>query len=352
MIPTGPTAHLPPVIPYIYSLIYRWLGLTSTAGFVSYLYLILTGAVLFALLPWFSEQLGLGRPAGFVGGLVGALALGWHGHGEYLTGILLGLILVLFLQRWEKRNSTWRNAVTIGALIGFTFHVQPAVLTVVLGCMLFEVWWNSNPQRFLNLGLMIITIVVVCIPWTWRNYQVFGEFIFIRSNFGLELRMGNHDGVVPTMDVLETIEEHRHPAMHFTEVRKVRDMGEVDYMREAEAEAWEWIRENPGEFLWLTVRRAANLWLGPIHQPRDMIPVSTLTLLAILGAWLSWPRLSVPQRAVWIIPLLTFPLVYYIVVYMPRYRSPIDWILFTLAGAVIESWLQRESVNHGGVRYE
>ena len=344
LIPTGPTAHLPPIIPYIYSLIYRWFGLTSTAGFVSYLFLILTGAALYALLPWFADQLGLGRTAGFAGGLAGALTLGWYGHGEYLAGILLGLILVQFLRRWGEEDPSWWNAAALGGLIGFTFHVQPAVLTVVLGCTLFEIWWKRKPRRYLNLGVMILTVIAVCIPWTWRNYQVFDEFVFIRSNFGLELRMGNHDGVVPTMDVLETIEEHRHPAVHFTETRKVRDLGEVVYMREAEAEAWEWIRSHPGEFLWLTARRAANLWLGPIHRPRDMIPFSALTLLAVLGAWLGWTRLSVPQRAAIIIPLVAYPLVYYIVVYMPRYRSPIDWILFALAGTLVGGWLEWELV--------
>ena len=73
-----------------------------------------------------------------------------------------------------------------------------------------------------------------------------------------------------------------------------------------------------------------------------MIPFSALTLLAVLGAWLGWTRLSVPQRAAIIIPLVAYPLVYYIVVYMPRYRSPIDWILFALAGTLVGGWLEWE----------
>jgi hypothetical protein len=35
LIPTGPTAHLPPMIPFIISMIYRWFGLTSTTGITS-----------------------------------------------------------------------------------------------------------------------------------------------------------------------------------------------------------------------------------------------------------------------------------------------------------------------------
>lgn len=62
------------------------------------------------------------------------------------------------------------------------------------------------------------------------------------------------------------------------------------------------------------------------------------SLQAVVGriaksAWRSFPMLAIPQRATFLIPLITYPLIYYIVAYMPRYRIPIDWILFILAGA-------------------
>jgi hypothetical protein len=52
-----------------------------------------------------------------------------------------------------------------------------------------------------------------------------------------------------------------------------------------------------------------------------------------------YPALSIPQRAVLIIPLVTYSLIYYFVAYMPRYRMPIDWILLILAGAAAWSWM-------------
>ena len=76
MIPTGPTAHLPPISPLIDSLIYRAFGLTSRAGYVRALFIVVTASVLYGMLPWFSERLGTGRAAGVIGGLIGRLA-GW-----------------------------------------------------------------------------------------------------------------------------------------------------------------------------------------------------------------------------------------------------------------------------------
>jgi hypothetical protein len=67
-----------------------------------------------------------------------------------------------------------------------------------------------------------------------------------------------------------------------------------------------------------------------------------LTLLAGVGAWVAFPSLTIPQRWAILIPLLTFPLIHYAVAYMPRYREPVDWILFLLAGAAV--WRARGKV--------
>jgi hypothetical protein len=64
-----------------------------------------------------------------------------------------------------------------------------------------------------------------------------------------------------------------------------------------------------------------------------------LTILAILGAKRILPNLPLPQRILILMPLITYPLIYYLVPYMARYRMPIDWILFLLASVEIWGWL-------------
>jgi hypothetical protein len=343
LISTGPTAHLPPIYPLILSVIYRSFGLSTTAGTVSLLLIIVTVSLLYALLPWFSDQFGLGFQAGILGGLAGAL-LGekeWPGHGEYLTGIVLGLLLVAFLRRWTTNHLTWHGSLLLGLAIGAAFHLQPALLPVMLGCMVFELFWGRSQQKGTFLSVTALGIVLACIPWAWRNYTTFHAFFFIRSNFGLELRMGNREGAAATMEVMDAQRAHRHPRINLNEARKLLEMGEIEYMRQAGQEALDWISAHPGVFLWLTVQRIANLWIGPLHKPFAIFPVLALTVLAFLGLWQTYPSLSIPQRAALIIPLATYPLVYYIVAYMPRYRIPIDWILFMLAGAAVWSWISR-----------
>jgi hypothetical protein len=344
MIPTGPTAHLPPVSPLIDSLTYKALGLTSRAGYVRALFIIVTASVLYGMLPWFSERLGTGRAAGVIGGLVGAIgglvSTIWAklpGHGEYLTGLIMGLVLVAFLKRWKEQNGSWSGSLLLGLATGAAFHLQPALLPVIFGCMLFELWWVKNPRTWAHVGVIALGILLACLPWGWRNYRTFNAVLFIRSNLGLELRMGNYEGAAATFDVMDaTNTQYRHPRVDLLEARMLLDLGEVEYMRQAQDEALVWIRTHPAEFLWLTTQRFANLWAGPLHRPmEDSLGVLTLTVLAIVGAWRSFPRITIPQRAAFLIPLTTYPLIYYIVAYMPRYRIPIDWILYILAGAAV-----------------
>jgi len=223
---------------------------------------------------------------------------------------------------------------------GLAFPVQPALVLVVLGWMAFELWWSRDPRKRRLLVAMTLGMLVACLPWGWRNYRELHAVFFIRSNLGLELRMGNHDGAAAAMEVMDRMgRDYIHPRAQEEEARKVQEMGEAAYMRQAGREALDWIARHPGRFVGLTASRAAHWWLGPLYHPTTALATTGLTLLALVGAWLAFPALSVPQRAALVIPLVTYPLIYYVVAYMPRYREPVDWIFFLLAGAAVWRWI-------------
>lgn len=193
---------------------------------------------------------------------------------------------------------------------------------------------------------MILSAILVCVPWTWRNYSVLGEFFFMRSNFGLELRMGNHEGAVADVEAMDRREGDGmpHPGINLTEAQLCRDLGEAEYMRRARTKAFSWIRAHPDEFLRLTGCRILHTWFGPWYTAASVAAfITLLTILGAIGLWRAWPAMSVPQRVAVLSPILFFPLVYYVVVYMPRYRVPIDWVVFLAAGAAI--WPARRSAS-------
>jgi hypothetical protein len=344
MIPTGPTAHLPPAYPYLFSLIYRIFGLTATAGYVSMAFMFISASILYGMIPWIANKLGMSVPAGIIAGFLGALTFEWGGHGEFPSAIVMALTLAAFFRRWSIGKYSNRSTFLLGLAIGASFHLQPALLPVIIGCMLFELWWSKDQNKWRLSALIALGILIACVPWGWRNYRTFNAVFFIRSNFGLELRMGNNESAAPAMEVMDrNEEEQRHPAIHFSEVRKLKEIGEIAYMNQALDEALTWIRSNPGEFIRLTWLRILHIWFGPLHDPKAAARTSALTLLALLGLISNWNNLSIPQRAILLIPLVTFPLVYYLVAYMPRYRVPIDWILFLLAGLAMWYWIGKGS---------
>jgi hypothetical protein len=302
------------------------------------LLIAITASLLYAWLPWIADQFGLSRQAGFLGGVAATLGdLDWYGNEYYLTEIVLALLLIAFLRRWTGRRVSWYGSLLLGLAIGAAFHLQPALLPVVLGCFAFELCWNRSRRSWASLGMCALGILVACVPWAWRNYNTFHALFFIRSNLGLELRMGNHEGAAATFEEMDEnpYAHYLHPRLFPTEATKLREMGEVEYMNQAGKEALEWIRAHPGEFLSLTLQHFVNFWGVPLHRPRPVSGVTLLTLLAAGGLWLNLRTLTIPQQAVLIIPLATYPLIYYLVAFMPNYRAPIDWLLFVLAGSLV-----------------
>lgn len=352
IIPTGPTAHPQPIYTGMITLIYHLFGMTLTAGYVRCFLAIASFSAMYAMIPWLAGKVGVGKEGGMFGGLAGAVIpqqslnemIGWSIN-EPLAAIALGPLLVGFLRRCTETHHSLIGSLLFGMAWGVAFHFMPALLLVMLACLAFELWWSQDSRKWFASLVMIVGVALACVPWAWRNYATFHEFFFIRSNFGLELRLGNHDGAAADMEVMDAREgaSMRHPGNNREEALKVRELGEMEYMRQAKREAVEWIKAHLAEFLRLTALRVIYFWFGPLHQPLIAAGISLLTILAFLGARRTLLALTMPQRAALLIPLATFPLVYYIVAYMSRYAVPVNWLLLMFAGAEVWHWIKRSA---------
>jgi hypothetical protein len=355
LIPTGATAHVPPIQVGFFALLYKVLGFSFAGGLARWILVMAAHAATLALLPWFSGKVGIAREIGVLGGLLGALIPHWPFELESFSALALVFLLLVFVGRWRKvarsgtetRNGEGRAAPSLifGVVAGISFHLQPVLFPVVVGCLAFELWWRRDRIAVGRAFLVTLGIVLACVPWGWRNYRVLGEAYFIRSNLGLELYVGNHVGAHGDIDVSDARRSFLHPRTDLVEAEQVRSLGEAEYMRRKRQEALAWIASHPGRFVELTATRVAYFWGGPLHRSDGVPWTLLLTLLALLGAWRIFPVLSSHQRAALWIPLLAYPLIYYVVAYMPRYGHPVRWILFLLAGAAL--WGPRGS---GGKR--
>jgi hypothetical protein len=168
----------------------------------------------------------------------------------------------------------------------------------------------------------------VCIafitPWLVRNYRTFGQFVFIRSNFGAELRLGNGPGANGTWM------EYLHPSQNNFAMQQYREMGELGYVAERKRQAIEFIRQDYGRFAVLSLKRFIYYWGGlpRLAEIPTLAPFKDSVFLAstALSLWGLARALRKRQPGAWLFLwlILSYPTIYYFVFPHPRYRHPIE----------------------------
>ena len=181
----------------------------------------------------------------------------------------------------------------------------------------------------------LVALVLVVLPWEMRNYQTFGKFIPIRSNFWAEMAYGN------TGDLSDIEPDWAMPSRNDAEWRRYAALGEMGYMDAKREEAQDFIRRNPSLFLRLTVRRIGFVWTGfwslhpeyvrnePFQIPNTVM-CSALTLLMLAGLRRAWRQRMRPLAPLLLI-LLVMPLTYYISHPAVEYRHPLDPVILMFA---------------------
>jgi hypothetical protein len=188
--------------------------------------------------------------------------------------------------------------------------------------------------------LASIFFVATISPWLVRNYEVFGQFVFIRSNFGAELRLGNGPGADGTWM------SYLHPTQNELALKQYEQMGEMAYVAERKREAVEFIRADYGRFAWISFKRFVYYWSG---RPRssessDLVDNSAFLASSVLAFWGLGLALRNRKPGAWLFfwLLLSYPAIYYFVYPHSRYRHPIEPEMAILIAYVIS-----EAETHG-----
>jgi hypothetical protein len=188
--------------------------------------------------------------------------------------------------------------------------------------------------RLASASALIFTIGLV--PWTIRNYVVFDKLIPLRSNFGLELWLGNNP------DVPDSWTWWLHPNDNIDEAHKYARMTEIPYMEEKQREAWAFIRSHPADVARFALHRFSNHWLGIWDSPVDLWRAApwymkltivfscVFSLLSWLGMLFAYRARSAAANPLAIV-MLIFPLTFYLTHTSLRYRFPMDPIMLVLA---------------------
>lgn len=312
--PTGPTAHLAPLWPFMLAGIYRAAGneeyFRVTALLLAVLMHVLNVLLLFLLAgELFGDSLSQICTLGL------ALFVPLYqvipaGEAIYVSAGLLGFWL---LARRHK-------VVLCGLLGGLLLLFSPLLLLVLAPIATYE--WKTVRK----VSAFLVIMLLVILPWQVRNYEVFHKVFFVRDNLGLELDLYNND-----CEVSGTRGCAPHPIYSAVERAKVAEMGEMAYNDMRMKHAVTWFRGHPGTAARLIARRIVAYWFPVSAAPPYGYAFAFVTAVSLLGFWRLWRnRLTVvwPMLAI----MAVYPLVYYLVRLDLRYRHSILWISILVAG--------------------
>ena len=327
---TGPTALLAPGYPAVIAVVFRVFGsFTFRAAIAVMVLQVLFSGGTVLLMMMVARRCFDQRTADLAGAFWAvSLPLLWmptiFWETCLSTLLLVGMIALALRCEQKPSRSLWA---VMGGYCGLAALVNPALLLALLALLGWAAWQTRKTVPYSPLlGLLVLLLVFA--PWPIRNARALGAFIPLRSTVGLELWMGNRDGATGFLD------ESVFPLFNRGEYEQYAATGEVAYMRSKSALARAYIRAHPGVFLRLSSIRFVRFWSGTGSQDGSVVYAIHALLTSCLGAVgmrRLWHRRRFGVAVLFLLPLMLFPLPYYITHAEFRYRLVVDPLLTILA---------------------
>jgi 4-amino-4-deoxy-L-arabinose transferase-like glycosyltransferase len=347
---TGPSAWEPPLYPFLISGVFKIFGVYTYAS----AWILLTINSVFSAITTIPVYLIAHKTFGARVAIWSARAWAlnpyvwyWSIHWIWdttFTPLILALIFLISLELAAPQAESlaaplkdkwpgWQGWISFGVLWGVGALANPTMLAFLPFCGLW-IWRQRYRQGLPSLaGVALSSLVffLVLSPWLVRNYEAFGRVVFIRDDFGLQLRLGNNklaDGML-----IATLQ----PNLNKLEFEKFERLGEIAYEADCRRLAFEWIRANPGRFAIISMKRFFYYWNG-VPRPTDSTAPwdfrSSLFLASsVLAIWGLGRALRQKRPGAWLFAglIALYPVAYYFVFPHARYRHPIEPELVILA---------------------
>jgi len=328
--PTGPTAWEPPFYPYLMAGVFQTIGIYSKAAAFVLLVLnsvfsALTCIPIFLIAKrMFSEKVAVG--SAWAWALLPNVMF-WCTRAVWETSLsALLLATVFWLGLTLEDRDGWLPWLEFGVLWGLIALNGTSLLSFLPAAGLWAWYRRAKKGKRSFAGVVLASVVFfACItPWLIRNYRTFGQFIFIRDNFGAELRLGNGNGADGTL-MLYLDPPHDSYAMH-----QFQTMGELNYIAMRKQQALSYIRADYARFASLSAKRFLCFWAGPprVTDPWWLGAAKDWLFLAssVLFLWGLGRALRQRRMGAWLMfwLVLFYPAIYYFVYAIPRYRHAIE----------------------------
>lgn len=169
------------------------------------------------------------------------------------TELFYAALLMLAVDLLVSGAGRWRLLAS-GAVFGIA--ALSKTQTLLVPAVLFVGWWALSPRsrralpQLAKATTVYAAMALVILPWTARNYHVFGQFVLVSTNGGLVLLQGNNPSATggPAEDA---------PLVTHLP-RGVADQVAADHLASSLALAW--ISRHPGSAIALAPKKMWQLW--------------------------------------------------------------------------------------------
>lgn len=238
---------------------------------------------------------------------------------ETMYLFLLILMVYLFFRFFDQRK--WFSGPVLGFVSGIAVLSRPPVLFLLP----IIVFYFIQKKQFLIGGLFILGIFVAVIPWSARNYQIYGQPMPLGAAGSYNLWIGNHLGA-------NGEQEQSSEALEFIATHPIKDLA-----GKSAAEFKNFIWHHPGEFTKLTLLRINKYFsiIRPMgfwfyqHGIGQLVFVLSSAVASILlfifglaGMFRAWRRKTPKIFYLFLFTLIT-PLIIFVSVVETRYRFQI-----------------------------
>jgi 4-amino-4-deoxy-L-arabinose transferase-like glycosyltransferase len=328
-----PTAHWSFLYPLYLAGVY---ALTGYHPLAARLLQGIVGGILISLLIFHIGRRVVGERAALIGAGLAAIYVYFVYYNAALmteTFFIVTVLLTLLISLELKEQPSLVGWILLGLALGVAALLRQTVLLFVPFLLFWLLWELKGRIQLWHLAVPIGVVVLLIIPWTIRNYQVYHQFLPLNSNAGYAFYASNH----PALGTNWRYESDLVPVP-----LELEGLNEAEMNQALMRRGMQFVLEDPGRYFLLTLDKTLEYFkFWPSSQSSGISNVSRVLSFGLympfmlLGLLLSLPRW---RRC---LPLYLFVVIHTGIHLLswpaPRYRLPVDAILMPFAGlAVLE----------------
>ncbi|MBC7224402.1 MAG: glycosyltransferase family 39 protein, partial [Anaerolineae bacterium] len=278
--------------------------------------------------------------------------------GQVMTETVFTALLLLGIWAFfaaVDRAPGWRAAGLQGAAgvaLGLASLTRPAGL-VVAGSLAVALCWLVRPWKraVLQGAALLVAFGLVLLPWTWRNWALFGVLVPTSTLGGVNLYIGNYSLEREAYLAAHSAEETRRMLI----LTRALEMERAPWMNEAQLDlafrerALALIRAHPWRYVHLSANRFLRLWFnlgyaGQWPSAATWALAGGHALFLALAARGLWREGTEAARRAWalVAVLVAFTLFHMAILAYVRFLFPVVPLVLVLAARGAWRLLGRE----------